>query len=147
MKKKIFIISGIAAVIAIAVALCFVIFGNSDRTLEEITLSEYGGGSLRYELDSHTIINIHFVSNERNGDERVGTCYVITSYYKNSIVSPSGKVLDYSDTKKYDCSFTDDYLTLGLFDNYIYTVENRGDKEYVVFSKPFFGNTSWYVNK
>ncbi|MBQ6898989.1 MAG: hypothetical protein IJN70_08405 [Clostridia bacterium] len=143
MKKKIFIISGIAAVIAIAVALCFVIFGNSDRTLEEITL----GGNLRYELDDYTIVNIYFKSTEKNGDERVGTCYVSISYYKDAIYSPSGKVLDYSDTEEYDCTFTDDYLTLGLFDNYIYTVENRGDKEYVVFSKPFFGNTSWYVNK
>ena len=139
MKKKILIISGIVAVVAIVVALCFILFGNSDRTLEEITLSEYGGGNLRYELDDYTTVNIYFMSTEKDGDERVGTCYVRTSYYKDAIYSPSGKVLDYFDTEEYDFSFTDISLTLDLFDSYTYTVENRGDREYIVFFKPFFG--------
>ena len=147
MKKKILIISGIVAVVAIVVTVCFILFGNSDRTLEEITLSEYGGGNLRYELDDYTTVNIYFMSTEKDGDERVGTCYVRTSYYKDAIYSPSGKVLDYSDTDEYDCTFTDKFLTLGLFDSYTYTVENLGDREYVVFSKPFFGMTNWYIDK
>ena len=147
MKKKILIISGIAVAVVIAVILCIVFFGGNERTLEEITLGKYGGGHLRYEVNKYKIVEIYFESTSKNGDEREGICHVQTNYYKEASYSPSGKIFDYCDEKEYECSFTDYSLTLGLADNYTYSVEVRNDKEYVVFSKPFFGMTSWYVSK
>ena len=146
MNKRIFIIIGIILAV-IAVGVCVFFFLNSERTLEEITLAKHGGGRLRYELDEYTTVEIYFVSDERNGDERVGTCYVCTNYYKKASYSPSGKVFDRADTKEYPCKFTDYSLTLGVADHYTYSVEKRNGSEYVVFSKAFFGAKSWYVNK
>lgn len=146
MKKKILIIASIILAIAIAVTL-LIIFGNKERTLEEITLGKYGGGRLRYEVDSYTIIEVCFESNSKDGDERDGICYVYTNHYKKASNSASGKVFDYCDTKKYPCTFTDYSLTINGVDHYTYHTETRNAKEYVVFSKPFLGLTTWYVDK
>ena len=147
MKKKIVLISGIVLVIVFAAILCIVFLGDRTRTLDEITLGKNGGGPLRYEVDYYTIVEITFDCTEKNGDECKGTCYVETRYYKDAIYSSSGKIYDRSEKKEYQCSYTDYSLTIGAFDNYTYSVETRNGYEYVVFSKPFFGLKSWYVDK
>ena len=150
MKKKILIISGIVAAVALIVVLSIVIFGNSGKsvkTLEEITISKHGGGPLRYEVDDYTVIEIDFLSNGEKDDEREGTCYVTIRYYKKASYSATGKVSDHVDTKEYPCTFTDYSLTINGVDHYTYYTETRNGREYVVFSKPFFGLKSWYVNK
>lgn len=147
MKKKIVIIIGIVIAIALAAVLSFVFFGNNERTLEEITLGKHGGGRLRYEVDQYTTIEVYFVSSSKNGDEREGICYVSTNHYKKASYSASGKIFDYADTKEYPCTFTDYSLTINGIDHYTYHTETRGDKEYVVFSKPFLGLTTWYIDK
>ena len=147
MKKKIFMIAGIILAVVLIGILCLVFFGNRARTLDEITLAKNGGGPLYYEVDDYTIVDITFDCTEKDGDERKGTCYVRTNYYKKADYSASGKVFDRSDTKEYPCRYTDCTLTIGISDNYTYSVETHNKKEYVVFSKPFFGTESWYVNK
>ena len=147
MKKKIIIIVGIVLVIVLAVILCAAFFGSRTKTLDEITLRKNGGGPLRYEVDYYTTVEITFDCTEKNGDEQTGTCYVKTNHYKDAIYSPSGKIFDHADTEEYPCSFTDYSLTIGILDNYTYFVENRNGDEYVVFSKPFFGVKSWYIDK
>jgi ABC-type antimicrobial peptide transport system permease subunit len=147
MKKKIVIIIGIVIAIALAAVLLFVFFGNNERTLEEITLRKHGGGRLRYEVDQYTTIEVYFVSSSKNGDEREGICYVSTNHYKKASYSASGKIFDYADTKEYPCTFTDYSLTINGIDHYTYHTETRSDKEYVVFSKPFLGLTTWYIDK
>lgn len=147
MKKKIFMIAGIAIVVVIAAILCFIFFLHGERTLEEITSAKAGGGNLRYEVDDYTIVEISFESNSKNGDKREGTCYVSTNYYKKASYSASGKVFDRCDTTEIPCSFTDYSLTLNGFDHYTYEVTQFSGKEYVKFSKPFMGQTSWYINK
>ena len=147
MKKKILIIAGIAIVVAIVVVLCLIFFVPRERTLEEITLGKHGGGCLRYEVDQYTIIEVYFVSSGKNGDEREGICYVSANHYKKASYSASGKIFDYADTKEYPCTFTDYSLTINGIDHYTYHTETRSDKEYVVFSKPFWGLTTWYINK
>lgn len=147
MKKKVLIVIGIVMAVALAVILSFIFFGKTERTLEEITLAKYGGGSLRYEVDSYTVIEVDFVSNSKNGDEREGVCYVQINYYKKASYSASGKVFDYCDTREYPCTFTDYSLTINGVDHYTYHTETRNEREYVVFSKPFLGVTNWYIDK
>lgn len=147
MKKKGFIILGAVLLVLLVVALVFVFFINKETTLEEITSAKSGGGSLRYELDNYTIIEVSFSSNGKKGDEREGVCYFQTNYYKKSSASASGKVFDYCDTKEIPCTFTDYSLTLNGIDHYTYEVKTLNGREYVVFSKPFYGVTSWHINK
>ena len=147
MKKKILIIAGVAIAVIIAAILCFIFFGHGERTLEEITSAKAGGGCLRYTVDNYTTVEISFTSHSKNGDEREGTCFVSKNYYKKASYSASGKVFDHCDTQEIPCSFTDYSLTLNGIDHYTYKVIQFNGSEYVEFSKPFMGQTSWYINK
>lgn len=147
MKKKGFIILGAVLLVLLVLALVFVFFINGEKTLEEITSAKSGGGSLRYELNDYTIVEVWFSSTSKKGDEREGICYIQTNYYKKASYSASGKVFDYCDTQEIPCTFTDYSLTLNGIDHYTYEVKTLNGKEYVVFSKPFYGVTSWPINK
>lgn len=147
MKKKWIIIGGAILIVLVALVLVFVFFVNGGKTLDKITSARSGGGPLRYEKDAYTIIEVSFTSSKKDGGEHEGICYVQTNYYKKSSASPSGKVYDYCDTKEIPCSFTDYSLTLNGSDNYTYSLETINGKQYVVFSKPFYGVKDWYIDK
>ena len=124
------------------VSLC----GCGAKTLDDLTAAKKGGGPLFYEKDEYTIINVYFYG-ENSTDGKQNCCVVKTNYYIKADYSPSGKVFDRCEEVEYPCTFTDTSLTLNGVDNYTYSVEKVGEREYVVFSKPFLGVTRWLINK
>ena len=129
--------------------LIFSLAGCGQKTLAEITNAKKGGGTLQRSIDDDTIMSVQFYGKDACEDGHTNCCYVVTRHYKDSPVSSTGKIMDTSATEveHIPCSFTENTLTLNNFDNYTYTVEKSGEREYVVFSKPFLGFTSWPINK
>ena len=136
-------------VVALLALLVFTLSGCGEKTLAEITSVKKGGGSLRCEVDEYTVLKVTFYGNEQSPDGQTNCCTVKTLHYKESSASSSGKVMDKDATESVDipCTFTENTLTLNGFDNYTYSVEQIGEREYVVFSKPFLGLTKWYIDK
>jgi hypothetical protein len=133
--------------LVVLLALCSFGCKPKEITLAELTSRKEGGGPLRYEKDSYTIVEVYFYGSKGDSDGKTNYCYVQTNYYKYSPSSPSGKMYDHCETAEYSCTFTDCTLTIDGSDNYSYSVETRDGKDYVVFSKPFLGVTEWYIDK
>lgn len=147
MKKKWIIIGGAILIVLVALVLVFVFFVNGGKTLDKITSAKAGGGPLRYEKDAYTVVEVSFTSNSKDGGTHKGVCHVTTNYYKASTASSSGKIFDKYTSEDIPCSFTDCTLTLNGTNNYTYSVVKHNGKQYVKFSKPFMGATSWYIDK
>jgi len=136
--------------ISISIILMLVICsGCGSKTLYEITEPKKGG-SLRIEEDKYNVIEITFYGEKQTCPEgKNNCCHVIHRVYKDSASSPSGVIMDTkkSTTECIPCVFDDVSLTLNGVDNYTYTLETKGEYEYVVFSKELLGHTYWYIDK
>ena len=133
----------------ILIALSIVTFTScGTKTLAEITSVNKGGGELRLEIDSYTTVELYFYGDTNyDGQSYTNCCRVLTRYYKSSPTSPTGKIFDSYDEYTIPCTITEHTVVLNGIDVYNYSIESKGKYEYVVFSKPLLGSTSWYINK
>ena len=136
-------------VLLLVIVLSVTLVACGERTLAEITSYQEGGGNLVRRVDEYTVVEVQFYGEKAGYDGQTNCCTVTTRHYKDNPVSPSGKLMDPNATEieNIPCTFDENTLTLNGFDNYTYSVEEIGESEYVVFSKPFLGQTKWKVDK
>lgn len=136
-------------VLLLVIVLSVTLVACGERTLAEITSYQEGGGNLRQKVDKYTVVEVQFYGEKAGYDGQTNCCTVTTCHYKDNPVSATGIQMDPNATEivNIPCTFDESTLTLNGFDNYFYSVEEIGESEYVVFSKPFLGQTKWKVDK
>ncbi|MBP3941535.1 MAG: hypothetical protein J6D00_08625 [Christensenellaceae bacterium] len=109
-------------------------------TLESIS-KEWMGISKK--VDYYTIVRASFYGKNGCPEGHENCCVIRIDHYKDSYITESGIVLDYSDPDEHinPCEVSDKLMTIGYINSYSYTVDE--ENRTVTFSKPFLGYKEW----